>query len=289
MTENHAPELTPAELRRYSRQLILPGVGLAGQKKLKAARVLIVGLGGLGSPVALYLAGAGIGTLGLVDFDTVDESNLQRQILHTPAGIGMPKVESARRRLEETNPDIRVRTFPTRFAPDNALDIAQEFDLLVDCSDTFPGRYLCNDVAVLLGKPDVYGSVYQYEGRATVFGLPDGPCYRCVFPTPPPPGAAPATAEGGVLGVVAGLIGLIQATETIKWILGLGEPLRGSMQIYDAAAMTMEKILLRKNPHCAICSAERTLHHLMDYDKFCGGGQPQTEAPLSAHADRARA
>jgi sulfur-carrier protein adenylyltransferase/sulfurtransferase len=261
---NPLNELTSAEMRRYSRQLNLPGVGLAGQKKLKAARVLVVGLGGLGSSAAMYLAAAGVGTLGLVDFDRVDESNLQRQIIHESGKVGCLKVESACSRLRALNPELTVISFPERFVAANALSISESFDLLVDCSDNFTGRYLCSDVAVLLGKPDVYGSAYQFEGQASVFGLPEGPCYRCVFPQPPPPGASPTSAEGGILGAVPGLIGLVQATETIKWILGVGEGLGGILLTYDAHAMSFEKIKLTKNPQCAVCSSARTIHKLTD-------------------------
>jgi sulfur-carrier protein adenylyltransferase/sulfurtransferase len=259
---NKLTELTPEEMRRYSRQLSLPDVGQAGQKKLKAARVLIIGLGGLGSPVALYLASAGVGTLGLVDFDFVDESNLQRQIIHSPAQVGQPKVESACRRLAELNPNTRLLPYPEQFSSGNAIEIARGFDILVDCSDSIANRYLSNDTALLLGKPNVYGSVFQFEGQASVFGLPDGPCYRCVFPTPPPPGSIPSTAEGGVLGVLPGFIGLVQATETIKLILGLGETLSGFLLTYDALRMSVEKIRINKNQHCAMCSSERTIHTL---------------------------
>jgi sulfur-carrier protein adenylyltransferase/sulfurtransferase len=275
-------QLTLEEMRRYSRQLILPGVGPAGQKKLKAARVLIVGLGGLGSPVALYLAAAGVGALGLVDFDLVDESNLQRQIIHAPGSVGLAKVESARIRLSETNPDVEIVAYPERFTSDRAMQIAASFDVIVDCSDNFPGRYLCNDVAVLLGKPLVYGSIFQFEGQASVFGLANGPCYRCVFPNPPPPHTVPTCSEGGVLCVLPGLIGLIQATETVKLILAMGEPLSGTLLLYDALSMSFERIRIKKNPHCAICSPERTITKLLDDATLCCG---KSDASVEDGAD----
>jgi molybdopterin/thiamine biosynthesis adenylyltransferase/rhodanese-related sulfurtransferase len=263
-------EFTPVEMRRYSRHLILPDFGLVGQKKLRAARVLIIGTGGLGSPVSMYLAAAGVGTLGLVDFDRVDETNLQRQIVHSTSTVGQLKVESARARLLDINPHINVITYPEPFTSVNAMEIAGSYDVIVDGTDNFPNRYLSNDVCVLLGKPNIYGSVYRYEGQAAVFCMKDGPCYRCLFPTPPPPHSVPSCAEGGVLGVLPGMIGLVQATETIKVITGIGQTLSGYLLVYDALTMTFEKVKLKKNPQCVICSEHATLDHLIDYDQFCG-------------------
>ena len=277
-----AVEFSTAEMRRYSRHLILPDFGLTGQKMLKAARVLIIGVGGLGSPVSLYLAAAGVGTLGLVDYDRVDETNLQRQIAHGTAHVGQLKVDSARARLLDINPHIDVVTYAEPFTSANALEIARAYDVLVDGTDNFPNRYLSNDVGVLLGKPNIYGSVFRYEGQASVFGLKDGPCYRCLFPTPPPPNSVPSCGEGGVLGVLPGVIGLVQATETIKVILGLGQTLSGYLLVYDALTMTFEKIKLKKDPECVICSDHPTLDHLIDYDEFCGfpkAGATETEPP----------
>jgi molybdopterin/thiamine biosynthesis adenylyltransferase/rhodanese-related sulfurtransferase len=277
-----AGEFSPAEMRRYSRHLILPDFGLEGQKKLKAARVLIVGAGGLGSPVSMYLAAAGVGTIGLVDFDRVDETNLQRQIAHSTSTVGQLKVESARARLLDINPHIEVIPYAEPFTSANALEIARSYDVIVDGTDNFPNRYLSNDVCVLLGKPNIYGSVYRYEGQASVFCMKDGPCYRCLFPTPPPPNSVPTCGEGGVLGVLPGLIGLVQATETIKVITGIGQTLSGHLLVYDAFTMTFEKVRLKKNPQCVICSEHPTLDHLIDYDQFCGypgAGEAAGEPP----------
>jgi len=265
-----AVELSASEMSRYSRHLVLPDFGVEGQKKLKAASVLIVGTGGLGSPVSLYLAAAGVGTIGLVDFDRVDETNLQRQIVHSTSTVGQPKVESARARLLDLNPHIDVIAHGEAFTSANAMEIAHPYDVIVDATDNFPNRYLSNDVCVLLGKPNIYGSVYRYEGQASVFCMPDGPCYRCLFPAPPPPRSVPSCAQGGVLGVLPGLIGLIQATETIKVITGIGQTLSGYLLVYDALTMTFEKVKLKKNPECVICSDHPTLDHLIDYDEFCG-------------------
>jgi sulfur-carrier protein adenylyltransferase/sulfurtransferase len=281
MSDHQSPpagELSREEMRRYSRHLILPDFGLAGQKKLKAARVLIIGAGGLGSPVALYLAAAGVGTLGLVDFDRVDDTNLQRQVLHGTASVGQLKVDSARARLLDLNPHIDVVTYAEPFTSANALEIARPYDVIVDGTDNFPNRYLSNDVCVLLGKPNIYGSVFRYEGQAAVFCQKDGPCYRCLFPEPPPPHSVPSCAEGGVLGVLPGLIGMVQATETLKVLLGLGQTLSGYLMVYDALTMTFEKIQIKKNPKCVICSDHPSLDHLIDYDQFCGFPGRKVEA-----------
>ncbi len=262
--------LTPEELRRYSRHLILPEVGLEGQKKLKAASVLLVGAGGLGSPLALYLAAAGVGRLGLVDFDVVDETNLQRQVLHGTKDVGRPKLESARDRILDINPYVQVDLYETRLTSENALDIIKEYDLVADGTDNFPTRYLVNDACVLTGKPNVYASIFRFEGQVSVFGTPDGPCYRCLYPEPPPPGLVPSCAEGGVLGVLPGLVGTIQATEVIKMILGIGTPLIGRLLLIDALHMQFRTLKVRKNPECPICGEHRTIHELIDYEQFCG-------------------
>jgi sulfur-carrier protein adenylyltransferase/sulfurtransferase len=263
------PTLTTDEIQRYSRHLILPDVGVEGQQRLKAARVLIVGAGGLGSPVALYLAAAGVGTLGLVDFDVVDVSNLQRQILHGTKDEGRSKLDSARARLHDVNPHVRVDTYETRLTSANAIDIISGYDIVVDGTDNFATRYLTNDACVLLGKPNVYGSIFRFEGQASVFGLADGPCYRCLFPEPPPPGSVPSCAEGGVFGVLPGIVGTIQATETIKLILGIGETLAGRLLLIDAQSMQFRAMTLRKDPACPACGT-RTITALIDYDEFCG-------------------
>jgi molybdopterin/thiamine biosynthesis adenylyltransferase/rhodanese-related sulfurtransferase len=263
-------ELTPSELIRYARHLLLPGVGLEGQQRLKSARVLVVGAGGLGSPSAMYLAAAGVGTVGLVDFDRVDLSNLQRQIIHDTAAIGTPKLESAARRLSQINPHISVPSFATRLTSANALDILAGFDIIVDGSDNFPTRYLINDACVLLGKPYVYGSILRFDGQVSLFDAKTGPCYRCLFAEPPPPGLIPSCAEGGVLGVLPGIIGSIQALEAIKWILGTGETLAGRLLLLDALTMKTREIALRKDPACPACGTHPTITELMDYDAFCG-------------------
>lgn len=263
-------ELNPEEIARYSRHLILPEVTMAGQKKLKAASVLIIGAGGLGSPLAMYLAAAGIGRLGLVDFDVVDASNLHRQIIHKTANIGRPKLASAKEAIAEINPHVEVETFEAALTSDNALDIARPYDILIDGTDNFPTRYLVNDVSVLLDKPNVYGSIFRFEGQASVFWAGHGPCYRCLYPEPPPPGMVPSCAEGGVLGVLPGIIGVIQATEAIKLILGTGETLIGRLVIYDALAMRFREVRLRKDPDCPICGDHPTIHELIDYEAFCG-------------------
>ena len=264
------PELTADELSRYSRHLILPEVGVEGQRKLKAARVLCVGTGGLGSPLALYLAAAGVGTLGLVDFDVVDASNLQRQIIHSTADIGRKKLDSAEEKLKALNPALNVVKHDTLLSSANALDILKDYDVVADGTDNFPTRYLVNDACVLLGKPNAYGSIFRFEGQASVFGAKDGPCYRCLYPEPPPPGLVPSCAEGGVLGILPGLIGVIQATETIKLILGIGEPLIGRLLLVDALNMRFRQLKLRKNPECPVCGDHPTVTKLIDYQQFCG-------------------
>ena len=264
------PELTADELSRYSRHLILPEVGVEGQRKLKAARVLCVGTGGLGSPLALYLAAAGVGTLGLVDFDVVDASNLQRQIIHSTADIGRKKLDSAEEKLKALNPALKVVKHDTLLSSANALDILKDYDVVADGTDNFPTRYLVNDACVLLGKPNAYGSIFRFEGQASVFGAKDGPCYRCLYPEPPPPGLVPSCAEGGVLGILPGLVGVIQATETIKLILGIGEPLIGRLLLVDALNMRFRQLKLRKNPECPVCGDHPTVTKLIDYQQFCG-------------------
>jgi adenylyltransferase/sulfurtransferase len=264
------PELTKDELSRYSRHLILPEVGEEGQRKLKAARVLCVGTGGLGSPLALYLAAAGVGTLGLVDFDVVDASNLQRQIIHSTADIGRKKLDSAAEKLQALNPNLNVIKHDTLLTSANALDILKDYDVIADGTDNFPTRYLVNDACVLLGKPNAYGSIFRFEGQASVFATKDGPCYRCLYPEPPPPGLVPSCAEGGVLGILPGLVGVIQATETIKLILGKGATLVGRLLLVDALNMRFRELKLRKNPECPVCGAHPTVTQLIDYQQFCG-------------------
>jgi len=264
------PELTQDDLTRYSRHLILPEVGVEGQRKLKAARVLCVGAGGLGSPLALYLAAAGVGTLGLVDFDVVDASNLQRQIIHFTADIGRKKLDSAEEKLKALNPALNVVKHETMLSSANALDILKDYDIVADGTDNFPTRYLVNDACVLLGKPNAYGSIFRFEGQASVFAAKDGPCYRCLYPEPPPPGLVPSCAEGGVLGILPGLIGVIQATEAIKLILGIGEPLIGRLLLVDALKLRFRELKLRKNPDCPVCGTHPTVTKLIDYEQFCG-------------------
>jgi len=264
------PELTTEDLSRYSRHLILPEVGMEGQQKLKAARVLCVGAGGLGSPLALYLAAAGIGTLGLVDLDVVDVSNLQRQIIHSTKDIGRKKLDSAEEKLLALNPALNVVKHETMLSSANALDILKDYDIVADGTDNFPTRYLVNDACVLLGKPNVYGSIYRFEGQASVFATKQGPCYRCLYPEPPPPGLVPSCAEGGVLGILPGLVGVIQATETIKLILGKGESLAGRLLLIDALNMRFRELKLRKNPECPVCGLNPTVTALIDYQQFCG-------------------
>src|SRR3984885_11779257 len=264
------PELTQDDLTRYSRHLILPEVGVEGQRKLKAARVLCVGTGGLGSPLALYLAAVGVGTLGLVDFDVVDASNLQRQIIHSTADIGRKKLDSAEEKLKALNPALNVVKHETMLSSANALDILKDYDVVADGTDNFPTRYLVNDACVLLGKPNAYGSIFRFEGQASVFSTKEGPCYRCLYPEPPPPGLVPSCAEGGVLGILPGLVGVIQATEVIKLILGKGSPLIGRLLLVDALAMRFRELKLRKNPECPVCGENPTVKELIDYQHFCG-------------------
>ena len=264
------PPLTNEEVARYSRHLILPEVGMEGQLKLKAARVLCIGAGGLGSPVALYLAAAGVGTLGVVDFDKVDYSNLQRQIIHGTPDVGRSKLESAKERLNALNPEVEVVTHEMAVSSQNALELFADYDLVVDGTDNFPTRYLVNDACVLSGKPNIYGSIYRFEGQASVFATADGPCYRCMFPEPPPPGLVPSCAEGGVLGILPGVVGTIQATEAVKVILGAGEPLIGRFLLFDALKMRFRELKVRKNPECPICGDHPTVTELIDYEQFCG-------------------
>ena len=270
--------LSNDEILRYSRHLIMPEVGMEGQLKLKAARVLCIGAGGLGSPLALYLTAAGVGTLGIVDFDVVDYTNLQRQIIHSTADVGRKKLDSAAEKLKAINPFLNLKTFETRLTSANALELFREFDIIADGTDNFPTRYLVNDACVLTGKPNVYGSIFRFEGQASVFATEDGPCYRCLYPEPPPPGLVPSCAEGGVLGILPGLVGVIQATETIKLILGQGDSLAGRLLLVDALGMKFRELKLRKNPDCPVCGKNRTITKLIDYEEFCGiRGQ---EAPV---------
>ena len=264
------PELTTDDLSRYSRHLILPEVGMEGQQKLKAAKVLCVGTGGLGSPLALYLAAAGIGTLGLVDFDVVDASNLQRQIIHSTKDIGRKKLDSAAEKLNALNPALKIVKHDTMLSSANALEILKDYDIVADGTDNFPTRYLVNDACVLLGKPNVYGSIFRFEGQASVFATKEGPCYRCLYPEPPPPGLVPSCAEGGVLGILPGLVGVIQATEVIKLILGNGSPLIGRLLLVDALNMRFRELKLRKNSECPVCGENPTVTELIDYQNFCG-------------------
>lgn len=269
-SDNGNVNLDHEEILRYSRHLLIPEVGLEGQKKLKASSVLVIGTGGLGSPVALYLAAAGVGRIGLVDYDVVDFSNLQRQVIHGTSGIGVLKVESARQRMLDLNPDIQVEVYNEPFTSENAMRIARDYDVLIDGTDNFPTRYLTNDLCVLLGKPNVYGSIFRFDGQVSVFDARRGPCYRCLFPEPPPPGLVPSCAEGGVLGVLPGTIGTLQATEALKLLLGIGEPLIGRLLLYNALDMSFEFVNLRKNPNCKVCGAEPEVTELIDYEAFCG-------------------
>jgi adenylyltransferase/sulfurtransferase len=275
----NAVELDNDEILRYSRHLIMPEVALEGQKKLKAAKVLCIGAGGLGSPLALYLAAAGVGRLGIVDFDVVDFTNLQRQIIHSTANVGRSKLDSAKERIAEINPFVQVDTYEEALTSENALDLFRDYDIIVDGTDNFPTRYLVNDACVLLGKPNVYGSIFRFEGQATVFYAKEGPCYRCLYPEPPPPGLVPSCAEGGVLGVLPGIIGVMQAIETVKLILGKGEPLIGRLVLFDALKMKFRELKLRKNPDCPICGVNPTITELIDYEEFCGV-TPQQEVSV---------
>src|SRR6201994_3868294 len=264
------PTLTNADIAGYSRHLLLPEVGVEGQQKLKAARVLCIGTGGLGSPMAFYLAAAGIGTLGLVDFDVVDASNLQRQIIHSTKDIGRPKLDSAEEKLKALNPELNIVKFNTMLTSANALEIFRDFDIVADGTDNFPTRYLVNDACVLSGKPNVYGSIFRFEGQSSVFWAQKGACYRCLYPEPPPPGLVPSCAEGGVLGILPGLVGVIQATEVIKLILGQGDPLIGRLLLVDSLGMRFRELKLRKNPDCPVCGTHPTVTALIDYEQFCG-------------------
>lgn len=263
-------ELTKEEMTRYSRHLILPEVGIEGQKKLKSSKVLLIGTGGLGAPSAMYLAAAGIGTIGIVDFDFVDESNLQRQIIHGTRDIGRPKTASAKDRIKSINPKVNVVTYNTKLTSENALDIIKDYDIVADGTDNFPTRYLVNDACVLLGKPNVYASVYRFEGQASVFNAEEGPCYRCLYPEPPPPGLVPSCAEGGILGVLPGIMGCIQANEVIKLILGGGESLVSRLLLFDSWKMRFRELKLHKDPECPICGKNPTITKLVDYEEFCG-------------------
>ena len=283
---SRATALTKEEIERYSRHLILPEVGVEGQLKLKNARVLLVGAGGLGAPLALYLSAAGVGTLGLVDFDVVERSNLQRQVIHGTGDIGRKKIESAAASIAAINPNVRVVRHGLALSSENALDIIRDYDIVADGTDNFPTRYLVNDACVLLGKPNVYGSIFRFEGQASVFAAADAPCYRCLYPEPPPPGLVPSCAEGGVLGILPGVVGLIQATEVVKLILGLGESLQGRLLLYDALAMRFRELKLRKDPDCPICGTHRTITKLIDYNQFCGVPQASaTPATVAGEID----
>ena len=279
MTDQSLPALNNDEIARYSRHLILPEVGMEGQQRLKAASVLCIGAGGLGSPLALYLAAAGVGRIGIVDFDVVDVSNLQRQVLHGTSGVGTSKLASARARLEDLNPHIQVDTYEEALSSENALRIFADYDVVIDGTDNFPTRYLVNDACVLLGKPNVYGSIFRFEGQASVFNYEGGPCYRCLYEEPPPPGLIPSCAEGGVLGILPGIIGVIQATETVKIILGKGTTLSGRLMLYDALEMNFRQLKLRKNPDCVICSDRATQTELIDYVQFCGAPSHEASEP----------
>lgn len=280
--EDRTAELSHQELSRYSRQLLLPEISIEGQKKLKAAKVLLIGTGGLGAPLGLYLAAAGVGTLGLVDFDEVDESNLHRQIIHGTRDVGRPKVASARDRIRALNPLVNVVTYNEPLTSENALGIIGEYDIVADGTDNYPTRYLVNDGCVLLGKPNVYGSIFQFEGQASVFYAKAGPCYRCLYPEPPPPGLVPSCAEGGVLGILPGVIGVIQANEVIKLIVGGGEPLIGRLLLYDAWRMKFRELELDKNPDCPICGQHPTITKLIDYEQFCGIKTKESDTPVES-------
>src|SRR5437764_2302444 len=284
--DHDAVSLSQNEIARYSRHLIMPEVGMEGQKRLKAASVLLIGAGGLGSPLGLYLAAAGVGRIGLVDFDAVDFSNLQRQVLHDTASVGRPKLQSALDRLRAINPEVKYDGYETRLTAANATDICRNYDLIIDGTDNFPTRYLVNDVCVLLKKPNVYGSIFRFDGQASVFHPPHGPCYRCLYPEPPPPGEVPSCAEGGVLGILPGIIGVIQATEAVKLILGKGEPLIGRLLLYDALQMSFRQFKVRRNPKCPMCGDRPTITQLIDYEQFCGlRGQETAAGPASGTAD----
>jgi adenylyltransferase/sulfurtransferase len=277
-----APALSKEEVLRYSRHLIMPEVGMEGQLKLKAAKVLLVGAGGLGAPLGMYLAAAGIGRIGIVDFDVVDFTNLQRQIIHGTKDVGRKKLDSAADTMQDINPYVQIDKYEVPLTSDNALDIIKEYDMVIDGTDNFPTRYLVNDACVLLKKPNVYGSIFRFEGQATVFAYEDGPCYRCLYPEPPPPGLVPSCAEGGVLGILPGMIGIVQATEAVKLILGTGEPLVGRLLLYDALAMRFRELKLRRNPECPVCGDHPTVTTLIDYQEFCGLGRGEEPVVESA-------
>lgn len=281
MNANALPELNKDEIKRYSRHLIMPEVGIDGQKRLKAGSVLCIGAGGLGSPAAMYLAAAGVGRIGIVDFDVVDFSNLQRQIIHGTKDVGRSKLASAKDRLLDINPHIQVDTYEEALSSDNALRLFEPYDVILDGTDNFPTRYLTNDACVLLGKPNAYGSIFRFEGQASVFSTKEGPCYRCLYPEPPPPGLVPSCAEGGVLGVLPGVIGVIQATEAIKLLTGIGEPLIGRFLIYDALRMKFRELKLRKDPDCPVCGTHPTVTKLIDYEEFCGLRPAVTEEQIA--------
>ncbi len=270
MNMSSSPDFDREEVLRYGRHILLPEVGMEGQKRLKSAKVLLVGAGGLGSPAALYLAAAGVGTIGIVDFDSVDLSNLHRQIIHGTEDIGRSKLDSAEDAMRSVNPHVRVNKYAERLTSENALDILCDYDIVVDGTDNFPTRYLVNDACVLLGIPNMYGSIFRFDGQATVFCVKGGPCYRCLYPEPPPPGTVPSCAEGGVLGVLPGLVGLVQATEAVKWILGIGESLMGRLVMYDALAMSFREVRIRRDPDCPVCGDQPTVKELIDYEQFCG-------------------
>jgi sulfur-carrier protein adenylyltransferase/sulfurtransferase len=278
VAEPETATLTNEEVARYSRHLILPEVGMEGQKKLKQAKVAMIGAGGLGAPVGLYLAAAGIGRVGIVDFDVVDASNLQRQVIHGTGDLGRKKLDSAADRMKDINPNIQIDKFDTGLNSENALEILKDYDLVIDGTDNFPTRYLVNDACVLLKKPNVYGSIFRFEGQATVFAYEDGPCYRCLYPEPPPPGMVPSCAEGGVLGILPGLIGVVQATEAVKLILGVGETLKSRLLLYDALSMRFRELKLRRDRECPVCGDHPTVTKLIDYQQFCGIAPPQVEA-----------
>lgn len=280
------PELNHEEILRYSRHLLIPEVGLEGQRKLKNSSALVIGTGGLGSPVALYLAAAGVGRIGLVDYDVVDSSNLQRQVIHGTSTIGKLKVESARDKLLDLNPDIQIDVYNEPFTSENAIRIARDYDVLIDGTDNFPTRYLTNDVCVFLGKPNIYGSIFRFDGQLSVFYAKEGPCYRCLFPEPPPPGLVPSCAEGGVLGVLPGTIGTLQATEALKVLLGIGEPMIGKLLLYNALDMSFDFVKLKKNPNCRVCGPNADIKELIDYEEFCGvPGHDHEEGSAGAGLD----
>ncbi len=278
LTQAPGVTLSNDEILRYSRHLIMPEVGMEGQLKLKAGKVLMIGTGGLGAPLGLYLAAAGVGKIGIVDFDVVDVTNLQRQVIHGTKDIGRPKLDSAAERMADINPTIEIKKYETRLSSENALELFRDYDVVVDGTDNFPTRYLVNDACVLLNKPNVYGSIFRFEGQATVFHHNGGPCYRCLYPEPPPPGLVPSCAEGGVLGILPALVGSIQATETVKLLIGKGETLSGRLVLYDALNMKFRELKLRRNPECPVCGDHPTVRKLIDYEQFCGIPQQREEA-----------